>query len=167
MSRNVSKRTFRHVPPTKIPIRLRIRAVWSESSLGDFWIARMQSFFMWQRRLIRQRECAVWIESSLGTHHQKVRFLSLRFKYIFNTKDSDQSEKPRQISSLGLRRFYSSHLFCKRTVYGLICVTARTHAVLSMAVRIVPASILRKSTSGRHRLVSNPDGPMTARYRFT
>ena len=29
------------------------------------------------------------------------------------------------------------------------------------------ASILRKSTSGRHRPVSYPDGPMTARYRFT
>ena len=32
---------------------------------------------------------------------------------------------------------------------------------------IYPASILRKSTSGRHRPVSYPDGPMTARYRFT
>ena len=30
-----------------------------------------------------------------------------------------------------------------------------------------PASILRKSTSGRHRPVSYLDGPMTARYRFT
>ena len=30
-----------------------------------------------------------------------------------------------------------------------------------------PASILRKSTSSRHRPVSYPDGPMTARYRFT
>ena len=32
---------------------------------------------------------------------------------------------------------------------------------------VSPASILRKSTSGRHRPVSYPDGPMTARYRFT
>ena len=31
----------------------------------------------------------------------------------------------------------------------------------------IPASILRKSTSGRHRPVSYPDGPMTVRYRFT
>ena len=30
-----------------------------------------------------------------------------------------------------------------------------------------PASILHKSTSDRHRPVSYPDGPMTARYRFT
>ena len=32
---------------------------------------------------------------------------------------------------------------------------------------ITPAGTLRKSTSGRHRPVSYPDGPMTARYRFT
>ena len=31
----------------------------------------------------------------------------------------------------------------------------------------IPASILRKSKSCRHRPVSYPDGPMTARYRFT
>ena len=31
--------------------------------------------------------------------------------------------------------------------------------------RAFPASILRKSTSGRHRPVSYPDGPMTARWR--
>ena len=37
----------------------------------------------------------------------------------------------------------------------------------SIATRNHPASILRTSTSGRHRPVSYPDGPMTARYRFT
>ena len=36
-----------------------------------------------------------------------------------------------------------------------------------MLQSVYPASILRKSTSGRHRPVSYPDGPMTARYRFT
>ena len=35
------------------------------------------------------------------------------------------------------------------------------------SVSSYPASILRKSISGRHRPVSYPDGPMTARYRFT
>ena len=30
-----------------------------------------------------------------------------------------------------------------------------------------PASILHKSTSDRHRPVSYPDGPSSARYRFT
>ena len=31
---------------------------------------------------------------------------------------------------------------------------------------INPASILYKSTAGRYRPVSYPDGPITARYRF-
>ena len=30
----------------------------------------------------------------------------------------------------------------------------------------IPASILYKSIAGRYRLVSYPDGPITARYRF-
>ena len=38
MSRNVRQRTFRHVRPVKIQISLRIRAVWSETSLGALWI---------------------------------------------------------------------------------------------------------------------------------
>ena len=37
---NVRKRTFSHVRPAKIQISLRIRAGWSESSLGAFWIAK-------------------------------------------------------------------------------------------------------------------------------
>ena len=40
MSHNVKKRTFGHLRPTKIPIRLRIRAVWSEFSQGAFLIAK-------------------------------------------------------------------------------------------------------------------------------
>ena len=44
LSRNVRKRTFRHVRPAKIQIRLRIRAVWSESSLVAFWIAKDAKF---------------------------------------------------------------------------------------------------------------------------
>ena len=40
-------------------------------------------------------------------------------------------------------------------------------SLLSADVTIYPASILRKSTAGRHWPVSYPDGPMTARYRFT
>ena len=36
MSRNVMKRTFSHVRPAKIKISLRIRAVWSESSMDAF-----------------------------------------------------------------------------------------------------------------------------------
>ena len=38
MSRNVRKCTFWHVRPEKIQISLRIRAVWSESSMGTLSI---------------------------------------------------------------------------------------------------------------------------------
>ena len=44
LNRNVRKRTFEHVRPVKIQIRLRIRAVWSETSLGAFWIANDAKF---------------------------------------------------------------------------------------------------------------------------
>ena len=40
ISHNFRKRTFVHVRPAKIQISLRIRAVWSKSSLGAFWIAK-------------------------------------------------------------------------------------------------------------------------------
>ena len=43
-SRNVWKRTFGDVRPAKIQISLRIRADWSESSLGAFWIAMDAKF---------------------------------------------------------------------------------------------------------------------------
>ena len=40
LSRNVRKRTFWRVHPAKIQISLRVRAVWSESSQGAFWITK-------------------------------------------------------------------------------------------------------------------------------
>ena len=43
-NRIARKRTLEHVRPAKIQIRLRIRAVWSESSLGAFWIAEDAKF---------------------------------------------------------------------------------------------------------------------------
>ena len=43
-SRNVGKRTFGHVRPAKVQISLRIRTVWSEFSLGVFWIANDAKF---------------------------------------------------------------------------------------------------------------------------
>ena len=45
VSHNVRKRTFWHVRLTKIQIKLRIRAVWSEPSLVAFWIAKDENFF--------------------------------------------------------------------------------------------------------------------------
>ena len=44
LSRNVRKRKFEHVRLAKIQISLLIFAVWSESSLGSFWIAKDATF---------------------------------------------------------------------------------------------------------------------------
>ena len=44
MSRKVRNRTFGHVRPAKIQISLRVRAGWSESSQGAFWIAKDAKF---------------------------------------------------------------------------------------------------------------------------
>ena len=75
------KRTFEDVRPVKIQIRLRIRAVWSESSLDAFWIAKDAKFLRedkedsnqtsWMRRLI-------WVFP--GRTCPRVRFLTFRFE---------------------------------------------------------------------------------------
>ena len=44
MSPNMRNGTFGHVGPAKIQISLRIRAVWSESSLGAFCIVKDAKF---------------------------------------------------------------------------------------------------------------------------
>ena len=57
--------------------------------------------------------------------------------------------------------YYSARARRSVSCYKLYSLYINVHG------RNNPASILRKSTSGRHRPVSYPDGPMTARYRFT
>ena len=44
MGFNVRKLTFGHVRPAKIQMSLHIRTVWSESSLGAFWMAKDAKF---------------------------------------------------------------------------------------------------------------------------
>ena len=59
------------------------------------------------------------------------------------------------------------NLLCSDVQNGLFLWLYKSKcAEIKMSVKY-PASILRKSTSGRYRPVSYPDGPMTARYRFT
>ena len=76
MSRNFRKRTFRHVRQAKIQISLRIRAVWSESSLGALYIAKAAKFLSMRttKTRIRLRGCAGWFESSLGAHVERYVF---------------------------------------------------------------------------------------------
>ena len=69
MDRNVRKRTFWHVRPTKTQNSMRIRAVWSV-----FFVRMKKPLHTWPskrrllRILIRLRECAGWSESSMGVH---------------------------------------------------------------------------------------------------
>ena len=69
MNHNVIKRTFWHVCPAKIQISLRIRAVWSESSLGAFSIAKdanMQSFYEIQSILMQKTKTLIKLYESTG-----------------------------------------------------------------------------------------------------
>ena len=66
--RNVRKRTFGHVRPSKIQISLRIRAFWSESSLGAFWIANNAKFLHADNEGTNQTAQANEVEFSLGAY---------------------------------------------------------------------------------------------------
>ena len=79
MNRNVGKRTFVYVRPAKSQISLRIRAVWSESSLGAFWIAKDARFLHADNEdsdQTAQMRRLIWV--FVGRTCQKVHFLKLR-----------------------------------------------------------------------------------------
>ena len=83
LSRNVRKRTFDCVQPAKIQISLRIRAVWSESSLCAFWITTEATVPHTYNEDSDQtaRMCRlIWV--FVRRTCQTVRFLALRFIYL-------------------------------------------------------------------------------------
>ena len=63
----VRKCTFRQVHLAKNQIFL--RALWSESSLGTFWIAKDAKFL--NVDIEDWSDCAVWFESSLSAHFRR------------------------------------------------------------------------------------------------
>ena len=67
----------------KIQISLRIRVIWSESSLDAFWIAKDANFLHadneYSNQTARIRRL-IWV--FVGRTWQKVRFLAVRRKYI-------------------------------------------------------------------------------------
>ena len=76
---SVRKSTLRHVPPVKILIRLRFCAVWSESWLGAFWIAKDAKFLHADNEdsdQTVQMYRLIWIH--VGRTCQKIRFLTFR-----------------------------------------------------------------------------------------
>ena len=80
MHRNVRKRTFGHVRPAKIQISLRIRAVWSESSLTGLWINKDAKFLHADNedsdQTTRMRRL-IWVIDERTCY--KVQFGTLRF----------------------------------------------------------------------------------------
>ena len=118
MNRNVRKRTFGHVLPAKIQISLRRRAVWSESSLGAFWIANDAKFLQTDNedsnQTARMRRL-IWI--FVGRTCQKVRFLTMRHIY-FNWYTLRHVRRERQI---GLRMGVHSDWIdmCSKTYLGV------------------------------------------------
>ena len=83
MGLKIRKRTFGHVRPVKIQISLRIRAVWSESSLNAFWIAKDAKFLYADNedsdQTARMRRL-IWV--FVGRTCEKVRFLTLWRIYL-------------------------------------------------------------------------------------
>ena len=79
---NVRKHTFGHMRPVKIQISLRIRAVWPESLLGAFWIAKGAMFSHADNEDFEQtaRMCRlIWV--FVGRTCQKVRSTMLQLLY--------------------------------------------------------------------------------------
>ena len=78
MNHNVSKRTFGQGRPVKIQVSLRIRAVWSESSLDAFWKALDTKFLhadkMDSDQIAQRRRLTLVF---VGRTYQKVRLFTL------------------------------------------------------------------------------------------
>ena len=78
LSLNIRKRTYKHVRTAKIQISLRIRAVWSESSLGAFLDSQWYSFFMRTMGTDRTAQMRRLIWVFVGRIFQKALFLMKR-----------------------------------------------------------------------------------------
>ena len=91
MSLNIRKRTLGHLRPAKIQINLRIRAVWSESSLVAFWIVKDAKFLHADNEnsnhTARMRRL-IWV--IVGHTCQKIRFLPARLLCFFVFYKNDQ-----------------------------------------------------------------------------
>ena len=71
------KGNFKNVHPAKIQISLRIRAVWSESSLGTFWVVKDAMFLHADKEDFNQTarmRSLIWV--FVGCTYQKVCFLA-------------------------------------------------------------------------------------------
>ena len=75
MSGNVRKPTFGHVRPVKIPVSPRIRAVWSETSLGAFQIVNDAKFLPADNEDYDQAAQTAQADLSLRFAHMSERYV--------------------------------------------------------------------------------------------
>ena len=88
MNFNARKHTFWDVHPANIQISLRIRAFWSECSLGAFRIAKdakfLHAYNEYSDQTVRMR-MLIWV--FVGSMCQKVRFLTLLVIQFYKWND--------------------------------------------------------------------------------
>ena len=113
MTRSLRKRTFGHMRLLKILIRLRIRAVWSESSLGTVLTAKDAKFLHADNEnsdLTARRRRLIWV--FVGRTYQKVCFPRLRQYHLANPCSL-------QITVAVNSLFYNMRWFSKRRMKAL------------------------------------------------
>ena len=86
LSHTVRNCTFGHLRPLKTYINVRICQVWSESSLGAFWVAKDETYFFMRTTKAYNQTCAP-NEITLGARRM-VRFLILQYVFSYCGKFS-------------------------------------------------------------------------------
>ena len=130
MSGNVRKRTFCHIRQTKIQISLRIRAVWSKSSLRAFWIAKAVKFLhadnegfeqtAWIRRLIWvfvRRTCQKIRFSHVAVQRtvnmiNRLSYLAEAFAQIAWVNNEGSDQPPQNVASEQTVSFFTRLAVC-------------------------------------------------------
>ena len=99
MRRHVRRRAYEYVRPAMIQISLRIREVWSESSLGAFWMAKNGKFLSADdENWSAQADLSLrWAHTQEGTFFY-VAYSTCMWKYFvpiqgFSTLQNRQSEE--------------------------------------------------------------------------
>ena len=115
MSRHLRTSTCGHMRPANIKSSLRIRTVWSLSSVGAFWIAKEGKFLhadnegssqtVWMRMLI--------FESFVWRTCQKVRFLMLRFHSTLETRCQGAICSDDEVNQEKLSAEYKENVSCR------------------------------------------------------
>ena len=176
MSRDTAFPTRLQLHPMKTLISLRFRAVWS------VFAVRLKTLFIlgpltgWLEKTLIRLHRLIWV--SAGSTHSIVGNAVPRLScdyflfsvlsgldcfqcYSFNKTDPHCGDP--------FHPAYGNYVKdCTAGKEGRIGKFPARHCIkLIGTTGKHSASFLRKSTSGRHRPVSYPDGPMMARYRFT